>query len=557
LTADDLRVLAGEQAALRRVATMVARGVTPEEVFAAVAEEIGHLLSADVVNMCRYNPDRTITFLAAWGSTGQRFPVSSSLSLGGRNLSTLIYETGRSGRIDGYADDSSIGAVTVEAGVRSAVGTPITVEGRLWGVISAGSSMAQPLPPDAEERLASFTELVAAAIANAESRAAVARLAAEQAALRRVATLVARGVPPEEVFAAVTAEAGQLLGAHLAGMGRYESDPAVTVVAAWAAEGEDHPMVPGPWPLEGGDLASAVFQTGRPVRIDDYRDAPGPIAAFVRDELGVGSSVASPILDEGRLWGVLFLHSKPGRQPFAPDAESRLTGFTELVATAIANAENLAGLAASRARIVAAADDTRRRIERDLHHRVQQQLGSLMLDLQTVQASLPARFGELHGKLSPIAERLASVSEQVRAISHGVHPPVLSSSGLEPALRSLALQSVMPVELDLRAGRRLPEHLEVAAYYAVSEALANAAKHAHASAVYVELGTHDGIMQLAIRDDGIGGADPANGSGLVGLSDRIAALGGTLEVSSPAGSGTTLLIEIPVEDPSAPRAPGP
>jgi signal transduction histidine kinase len=558
LTADDLRVLAGEQAALRRVATLVARGVTPEEVFALVAEEVGRLFSVDATIMGRYDSSRVLTFVASWGGVGESFPVGSQEVLGGINLATVVFETGRPARIDHYAERGSgvLGTRVRDAGVRSAVGMPIMAEGRLWGVISAVSSR-EPLPPDTEARLASFIELVATAIANAQSRAALARLAQEQAALRRVATLVARGVPPGEVFAAVTAEAGQLLGAHLAGMGRYESDPAVTVVAAWAAEGEDHPMVPGPWPLEGGDLASAVFQTGRPVRIDDYRDAPGPIAAFVRDELGVGSSVASPILDEGRLWGVLFLHSKPGRQPFAPDAESRLAGFTELVATAIANAENLAGLAASRARIVAAADDTRRRIERDLHHRVQQQLGSLMLDLQTVQASVPARFAELHGKLSPIAERLASVSDQVRAISHGVHPPVLSSSGLEPALRSLALQSVMPVELDLRAGRRLPEHLEVAAYYAVSEALANAAKHAHASAVYVELGTHDGIMQLAIRDDGIGGADPANGSGLVGLSDRIAALGGTLEVSSPAGSGTTLLIEIPVEDPSTPWVPGP
>jgi signal transduction histidine kinase len=277
----------------------------------------------------------------------------------------------------------------------------------------------------------------------------------------------------------------------------------------------------------------------------------------VRDELGIGSSVASPILDQGRLWGVLFLHSKLGRQPFAPDAESRLTGFTELVATAIANAENLAGLAASRARIVAAADDTRRRIERDLHDRIQQQLASLMLDLRTVQTSVPARFGELRGKLSPIAERLASVSDQVRAISHGVHPTILSGSGLEPALQSLALQSMMPVEFHLRAGRRLPEHVEVAAYYAVSEALTNAAKHAHASAVHVELDTSGPVLELVIRDDGIGGADPANGSGLVGLSDRIEALGGTLEVTSSVGNGTTLLIKIPAEDPSAARAPGP
>jgi signal transduction histidine kinase len=556
---DDLRVLAEEQAALRRVATLVARGATPEEVFAAVAEEVGQLIPVDLATMCRYDSGRMLTFVASWGGVSERFPVGSQGALGGINVGTVVFETGRPVRIDHYAERASgvQGARVRDAGVRSAVGTPIIVEGRLWGVISAASSLEQPLPPDTEARLASFTELVATAIANAQSRAALARLAQEQAALRRVATLVARGVPPEEVFAAVTAEAGQLLGAHLAGMGRYESDQAVTVLATWPAEDGDHPLVPGPWPLEGGDLASAVFQTGRPVRIDDYRGVPGRIAAFVRDELGIGSSVASPILDEGRLWGVLFLHSKLARQPFTPDTESRLTGFTELVATAIANAENLAALAASRARIVAAADDTRRRIERDLHDRIQQQLASLMLDLRTVQASVPARFGELHGKLSPIAERLASVSDQVRAISHGVHPAILSKSGLESALKSLALQSVMPVELHLRAGRRLPEHVEVAAYYAVSEALTNAAKHAHASAVHVELDTPGPILQLAIRDDGIGGADPANGSGLVGLSDRIEALGGTLEVSSPAGSGTTLLIEIPAEDPSTPQVPGP
>ena len=559
MSADDLRVLAAEQAALRRVATLVAHGATPEEVFAAVAEEVGQLFPVDLATMCRYDPGRMLTFVASWGGVGERFPVGSQGVLGGINVGTVVFETSRPVRIDHYAERASgvQGARVRDAGVRSAVGTPIIVEGRLWGVISAASSLKQPLPPDTEERLASFTELVATAIANAQSRAALARLAQEQAALRRVATLVARGVPPEEVFAAVTAEAGQLVGAHLAGMGRYGNDQAITVLAAWAAEGEDHPLVPGPWPLEGGDLASAVFQTGRPVRIDDYRGIPGRIAAFVRDELGVGSSIASPILDEGRLWGVLYLHSKLARQPFAPDTESRLTGFTELVATAIANAENLAALAASRARIVAAADDTRRRIERDLRDRIQQQLASLMLDLRTAQASVPARFGELHGKLSPIAERLASVSDQVRAISHGIHPAILSRSGLEPALQSLARQSVMPVELHLRAGRRLPERVEVAAYYAVSEALTNAAKHAHASAVHVELDTPGPVLQLAIRDDGIGGADPANGSGLVGLSDRIEALGGTLEVTSPAGSGTTLLIEIPAEDPGTPRAPGP
>ena len=199
-------------------------------------------------------------------------------------------------------------------------------------------------------------------------------------------------MPPEELFAAVTEEVGRLLGTDLAGMARYESHDTVTVVATWAAEDEHggaHPLVPGPWPLEGGDLASMISRTGRPVRIDDYHGVPGRIAAFVRDELGIGSSVGSPIVVEGRLWGALFVHSKQTHQPLPRDTESRLTGFTELVATAIANAESRAALAASRARIVAAADETRRRIERDLHDGTQQRLVSLGLELRAAQATVP------------------------------------------------------------------------------------------------------------------------------------------------------------------------
>jgi GAF domain-containing protein len=538
--------LAEEQAALRRVATLVARGTPPQEVFAAVAEEIGQLLPVDMVNMCRYEPDRTLTFLASWDSAGQRFPVGGRRPLGGHNLGTIVFETGRPGRVDGYADRSSgpLGADTVQAGIRSAVGTPIVAEGRLWGVISAGSSREQLLPPDAEARLASFTELVATAITNAESRAGLARLAEEQAALRRVATLVARGARPEEVFASVTEEVGRLLGMHLAGMGRYENDNAVTVVATWAAEGERHPLVPGPWPLDRDDLASKVWRTGRAVRIEDYEGVAGPIAAFVREELGIRSSVASPIVVEGRLWGTLFVHSKQTQQWLTRDTESRLTDFTELVAAAIANTEGRAELMASRARIVAAADEMRRRIERDLHDGTQQQLVSLMLELRMAGAE-PADVGQLRTQAARTAQGLGGVLKELQAISRGIHPAILSEGGLEPALRALARRSVLPVTLDLRAGRRLPGPVQVAAYYVVSEALANAAKHAHASAVDVRLDAGDGTMRLAIRDDGIGGADPALGSGLIGLSDRIQALAGRLEITSPAGGGTTLLIEIP------------
>jgi signal transduction histidine kinase len=296
-----------------------------------------------------------------------------------------------------------------------------------------------------------------------------------------------------------------------------------------------------------GDLASTIARTNRPVRIDDYHGVPGRIAAFVRDELGIRSSLGSPIIVEGRLWGALFVHSKRTDQPLTPDAESRLTGFTELVATAIANADAHAALAASRARIVAAADESRRRIERDLHDGTQQRLVSLMLELRLSEGAEPSDVGELKAQLARTAQSLDAVLEELREISRGIHPAVLSSGGLGPAIRTLARRSAVPVELDLRSERRLPEPVEVAAYYLVSEALANAAKHAHASVVRVELDAHDSILRVAIRDDGIGGADSEQGSGLAGLGDRIEALGGTLEVTSPLDNGTTVLVEVPVE----------
>ncbi|MDX6599404.1 MAG: hypothetical protein QOE87_3291 [Gaiellales bacterium] len=545
-------MLAEEQAALRRIATLVARGVPPDEVFATVTEEVGRLLSAEYAGLGRYESDGTMTIVAGAGRSGDQVPVGRRWSLGGKNINTLVIESGRPARIDDYADASGpLGVTAREQGVGSAVGAPVIVDGRLWGVMATYSTPDQPLSAGAEARLANFTELLATAIANAERGAELARLAEEQAALRRIATLVARGVQPQELFAAVAEEVGRLLGTGLAGMGRYDSDDTVTVVATWAAEdgfGGAHPLVPGPWPLEGDDLASMVWRTGRPIRIDDYDGMPGPIAAFVRDELGIKSSAGSPIVVEGRLWGALFVHSKQNQQPLPGDTEARLTAFTELVATAIANGESRTALAASRARIVAAADEVRRRIERDLHDGIQQRLVSLGLELRGAQAMVPPQLGDLEAALSRVAEGLAGAFDELREISQGIHPAILSEGGLEPALRALCRRSALPVELAVHAERRLPEAVEIAAYYVVSEALTNAAKHAHASVVRVELDMHDAILRLAIRDDGIGGADPGQGSGLVGLSDRIEALGGTLQVTSPAGSGTTLHIEVPVED---------
>jgi signal transduction histidine kinase len=415
------------------------------------------------------------------------------------------------------------------------------------------SPRGQPLPADTEARLANFTDLVATAIANAEGRIGLARLAEEQAALRRVATLVARGVPAEEVFTAVVEEVARLLPVEFASLGRFESDGTGTVIATSGLVADRFP-VGSRWTLTGKNVVTIISKTGRPARIDGYSDASGPLGVTAREH-GFGSGVGTPVIVEGRLWGMMASYSPQG-QPLPADTEARLASFTELVATAIANAEGRAELMASRARIAAAADETRRRIERDLHDGIQQRLVTLGLQLRAALATVPPQLGELRGALSRVSEGLASVFDELREISHGIHPAVLSTGGLKPALSALCRRSAVPVELNLRVERRLPEPVEVATYYVVSEALTNAAKHAHASVVNVELDTEDAILRLAIRDDGTGGADPRHGSGLLGLRDRVEALGGTLLVTSPAGKGTTLLIEIPLHQ-NGPLSPGP
>jgi signal transduction histidine kinase len=233
-------------------------------------------------------------------------------------------------------------------------------------------------------------------------------------------------------------------------------------------------------------------------------------------------------------------------QPLPADAEARLGGFTELVATAIANAQAQAELTASRARIVATADQTRRRIERDLHDGAQQRLVSLGLQLRAAQADVPPQLGVLRGELDRVAAGLTSTLDELREYARGIHPAILAEGGLGPALRSLARRSPVPVSLDLRAHERLPERLEVTAYYVISEALANAAKHAKASAVHIDIKEAGEAIRITVRDDGVGGADPARGSGLVGLKDRIAAVGGTLSIRSRPGKGTTLEADVPV-----------
>jgi len=378
-----------------------------------------------------------------------------------------------------------------------------------------------------------------------KDRAELRRLADEQAALRRVATLVARGGPPDQLFSAVTREVGLLSGADLARMERYEVDGSVIGVAVWSRHYEQL-AVGTRFTLEGASIAARVLETKGPVRVDSFAQASGPIAQEAR-ELGIRSSVGCPIVVAGRLWGVIAASSRSD-VVFPAETESQMAEFTELVATAIANAENQAELRASRARIVAASDLTRRRIERDLHDGVQQRLVSLSLGLRAATSDIPSGLGEVEEGLEQVASGLGGVLEDLREVSRGIHPAILAEGGLGPALTTLAKRSPIPVELDVQAEGRLPEPVEVTAYYVVSEALTNAAKHAQASNVQVTLDVRGCMLRIAIHDNGIGGADPARGSGLLGLKDRAEAIGGTILVESRHEAGTSLVAELPLDD---------
>jgi len=370
-------------------------------------------------------------------------------------------------------------------------------------------------------------------------------LAQQQASLRRVATLVARGAPAEEVFRAVADEVAYAIDVVNTCLLRFEPDGSGALVAAHNEAGLKAMPVGARLDLEGDNVAAMVLSTGQPARMNTHEDAAGPAAALIRD-LGYRSGVGVPVIVDGRLWGTAIVGSS-SKQPPPPDTESRLRGFAELVATAIANADARAELMASRARIVAAADDARRRFERDLHDGAQQRLVSLGLMLRAVEDSIPSHLPAVKEQVSDIIAGLLAANEELRQLSHGLHPAILSRGGLRPAIRNLARRSAVPVELDLDVERRLPEPVEVATYYVAAEALTNAAKHAHASTVTLSMAADACGVRLSVHDDGVGGADLGNGSGLIGLKDRVEALGGRMQISSINQHGTTLIAEMPLQ----------
>jgi signal transduction histidine kinase len=544
---DELSVLAEHQAALRRVATLVARGVLPSELFSAVADELARCLGGyHHAVLFRYEPEGAGILLAAGQSDPdlRRIPVGERFSLEGESVASTVFRTGLPARMASYENLSGpIAARFRDLGLRSAAGAPIIVDGHVWGAAILGSLTPDPLPPDAEARMADFTDLVATAIANAQTRAELSVLTEQQAALRRVATLVARGVDPSELFSAVADELARCLGVQNTGLCRYEPDGAATLLAARDEPRLTKKLVGMRFSLNGDNIVAMVLRTGRAARMDNHDNAPGSTAARIR-ELGIRSAVGAPIIVDGRVWGAATV-STSERGPLPLDTEERVQEFADLVATAIANAETRAQLTASRVRIVAAADDARRRIERDLHDGAQQRLVVLGLELRNALASVPSDLQPLREEISRLLTGVTEVSEDLREISRGIHPAILSKGGLGPALKTLGRRSTVPVDLTLGVDRRLPESAEVAAYYVVAEALTNAVKHARASAVTVCVEAQGANLHVSIRDDGTGGADVGRGSGLIGLIDRVEALGGTMTISSHAGSGTSLHANIP------------
>jgi len=377
-------------------------------------------------------------------------------------------------------------------------------------------------------------------------------LLAEQSALRRVATLVAADPDPEGVLDVVCEELGRVLGVESTDMLRFEDDGTATVVGAWAASGAPSFPVGTTVTTDGETATAKIHRSGGPERVDDYTEVGGELAASLR-AAGIMSAVGAPIRLGGRNWGaIMSVAARP--HAFPAGAEQRVAGFAELVTAALANADARAQLAASRARLVEAGYAERRRLERDLHDGAQQEFVSAALRLRLARDAWSRSPDEGVELVDAALEQLQTGLRALRELAAGIHPSVLSDRGLAPALKALAARSAVPVELGPLPAGRLPPAAETTAYFIVAEALTNAAKHARCEHATVDLRIEDGWAVVAVRDDGVGGADVSGGSGLRGLADRVGALSGELEIESPAGGGTvvTARIRLPAQDTAQP-----
>ncbi len=527
--------LADEQAALRRVAELAAHNAPAEQVLQAVASEAAALAGVEFTTLLRYEQDGSTQIVALDGAPdgvvlGMRAPGT------GDGAVQRVWRTRQPARIDDLATMSGVWPQLAHRyGFTASAAVPIVIRGDLWGaLVAVGRGEAFPRP--IEEHLANFAELAGTAVSAADARQELRLLAEEQAALRRVAELVARGANLDEVFMAAATEASTLLGRLAAALMRFDGDTAVVVAVC----NSPVPLGMGV-PIDDGNDLGILRRTGRPTRTDSFA---GTSLADIAIALGVGAGVAVPVTVEGRVWGALTASTPDS--PLPAGSEERLTPFAELVAAAIGNAENKAKLTASRARVVATADETRRRLQRDVHDGAQQRLVHTIIALKLAQQALPPEDPASALLLQGLnnAERANS---ELRDVVRGILPSSLTHGGLRSGLETLVADLALPVDLTVLAPR-LPAHIETTAYFVVAEAMTNVVKHAHANRATVDVAVDDQTLVIDIRDDGVGGADPTGGTGLTGLFDRVEASDGTLTVTSSDGAGTAIHATIPVRE---------
>ena len=539
-----LRALADEQAAVLRVAEQIARTAEPAEVLATVTAEASRLLGGHATTLVRFDGERELVVVASHDGPA---PVGSRITFEPDTLPDRVLREGAVVRVDDYTVERDA-ELARSFGLAAAVAAPVRVAGAVWGMLAV-TSAAAPLPAATEPRLDAFVRLATAAVGGSQARTELQALADEQAALRRVAELVARGAASEEVFVALSREASALLGDLPVALMVYD-DSGAHVVATCNSPAPVGLHVP----FSAGTAIDELFRTGRPAHVATYE---ATTLADVTRELGIASTTAVPIAVEGRIRAALV--ASTAGPPLPVDTEARLAQFADLAAVAIANAEMHAKLIASRARVVATADDTRRRLQRDVHDGAQQRLVHALIALKMARNAVEA--GSAAAVL--LEEALTQVeraSSELRDIVRGILPTSLTHGGLRVGLESLVGDLALPVDVRITTPR-LPAALETTAYFIVAEALTNVVKHSQAREVVLTVDLDGDTLVVEVRDDGVGGANSARGTGLTGLVDRVDAARGALTISSPPGGGTAVHAELPVRpdgthEPASGRVPG-
>ena len=535
---EGLRRLVEEQASLRRVATLVAAGASEVDLIHAVTSEIAQLFDSQTANIHRWE-DETFRVIGDWNTEPELEAYHGRVyTFGADTVTGRVVETGEPARVDSIDDIKSDWGREQwrELGVQAAIGAPIIVGGELWGIIAtARTTPDDPFPPGAEHRLGDFAALVAQAVVNLEARRHMAALADEQAALRRVATLVAAGRPKPDVLESVTREVGRLFGAQAVHVVTPEGVTGEVVVSAHWSDGTEPGLAAGShYHPEPGGATPTALEAGVPTRGDE--SSP---------ELGTRFVIAAPVIVNARNLGALTAVREAG-DAFPAGAELRLQSFSDLAAQSIANQQAHEEMRASRTRIMRAADEARERLERNLHDGAQQRLVAVSISLRLGLSKLDSSPETAHSLLSAASDELTQAMEELRELARGIHPSFLTERGLGPAIRVLAARAPLPVSVENGLDERLPATVEAAAYYVVAESLTNVAKYAEASQVEIRVGCVNGDAVVEVVDDGIGGADASRGSGLRGLADRVEALDGRLGVESPSSGGTRVWAEIPV-----------